>query len=51
MKTGDSAVYLFTQKYTQTEIACGDNKYLISIEIYLDVYWLNNGSIVNVNII
>ncbi len=22
----DSAVYLFTQNYTQTAIACGDNK-------------------------
>ncbi len=26
MKTADSAVYLFTQNYTQTAIACGDNK-------------------------
>ncbi len=29
MKTADSAVYLFTQNYTQTVIACGDNKSLI----------------------
>ncbi len=32
MKTADSAVYLFTQNYTQTAIACGENKELISIE-------------------
>ncbi len=51
MKTADSAAYLFTQNYTQTAIACGDNKSLILIEMYLDVYWENNGSIVNVNII
>ncbi len=52
MKTADSAVYLFTQNYTQTAIACADNKLLISIEMfYLDVYWWNNGSIVNVNIV
>ncbi len=25
-ETADSAVYLFTQNYTQTVIACGDNK-------------------------
>ncbi len=49
--TADSVVYLFTQNYTQTAIACGENKQLISIEMYLDVYWRNNGSIVNVNII
>ncbi len=24
--TADSAVYLFTQNYTQTAIACGENK-------------------------
>ncbi len=33
MKTADSAVYL--QNYTQTAIACGENKELISIEMYL----------------
>ncbi len=33
--TADSAVYLFTQNYTQTAIACGENKQLISIEMYL----------------
>ncbi len=43
-----SAVYLFTQNYTQTAIACGENKLLISIEMYIGE---NNGSIVNVNII
>ncbi len=48
MKTADSAVYLFTQNYTQTAITCRDNKSLISIEMfYLAVYWWNNGSIVN----
>ncbi len=36
MKTADNAVYLFTQNYTQSVIA---------------VYWRNNGSIVNVNIL
>ncbi len=35
MKTADSKVYLFTQNYTQTAIACGDDKELISIEMYL----------------
>ncbi len=35
MKTADSAVYLFTQNYTQTVIACGDNKWLISIEMFI----------------
>ncbi len=29
MKTADSVVYVFTQNYTQTAIACGDNKSLI----------------------
>ncbi len=29
MKTADSVVYLFTQKYTQTAITCGDNKSFI----------------------
>ncbi len=49
--TADSAVYLFTQNYTQTAIACGEKK-LISIEMYLFRCLLgNNGSIVNVNII
>ncbi len=33
--TADSAVYLFTQNYTQTAIARGDDKSLISIEMYL----------------
>ncbi len=33
--TADSAVYLFTQNYTQTAISCGDNKQLISIEMAL----------------
>ncbi len=33
--TADRAVYLFTQNYTQTAIACGENKQLISIEMYL----------------
>ncbi len=33
--TADSAVYLFTQNYTKTAIACGENKQLISIEMYL----------------
>ncbi len=33
--TADSAVYAFTQNYTQTAIACGDKKSLISIEMYL----------------
>ncbi len=33
--TADSAVYLFTQNYTQTAIARGDDKLLISIEMYL----------------
>ncbi len=51
MKTADSG-YLFTQNYTQTVIACRDNKSSISIEMYLfRCYWWNNGSIVNVNII
>ncbi len=50
MKTVDSVVYLFTQNYTQTAIACGDNNFDKRC-IYLDVYWRNNGSIVNVNII
>ncbi len=40
MKTADSAVYLFTHNYTQTAIACGDNKSLISIEMYLFRYLL-----------
>ncbi len=35
MKTADSAVYLFTQNYTQTAIACGDNKSLILIEMFI----------------
>ncbi len=30
-----TAVYLFTQNYTQTVIACRDNKSSISIEMYL----------------
>ncbi len=30
----DSAVYLFTQNYTQTAIACRENKLFISIEMY-----------------
>ncbi len=35
MKTADSAVNLFRQNYTQTVIACGDNKLLISIEMFI----------------
>ncbi len=35
MKTADSAVYLFTQNYTQTVIAYGENKQLISIEMFI----------------
>ncbi len=35
MKTADSAVYLFTQNYAQTAIAYGDNKSLISIEMFI----------------
>ncbi len=35
MKTADSAVYLFTQNYTQTAIACGENKKLILIEMII----------------
>ncbi len=35
MKNADSAVYLFTQNYTQTAIACGENKLLISIEMFI----------------
>ncbi len=34
MKTADSVVYLFTQNYTQTAIACRD-KLLISIEMII----------------
>ncbi len=32
MKTSDSAIYLFTQNYTQTAIACGENKYVFCQE-------------------
>ncbi len=35
MKTADSTVYLFTQNYTQTVIACGDNKIFISKEMFI----------------
>ncbi len=35
MKTVDSVVYLFTQNYTQTAIACGENKSLIAIEMFI----------------
>ncbi len=33
--TADSAVYLLTQNHTQTAIACGENKQLISIEMFI----------------